>query len=335
MLVNHIVKIYLSLFLILNLVVAIQRAPFNVEIEGEGVLQERQIFKNSTLAKLSPPSFLPPPSVCSTITPNALLIKSRNLIWGLFRSKGIIGLVSQIPCEIVEILENDENESERFFTQIGSGEVPSLIENLPSEIIDRIVGIVDIALTLPSDIIEGAEAIVKDTVELFNSIEDGSIVEKLEQVPGMIVSHITSGWGDFTSGFSGAVDALTCAFVDCPITEPAGICLTTTTNRGESSTTAETDATPTFSSSSIWSWSPSPSPSPSPSWSPSPTPPSTYVPFSTTEGVATVTSTHSQTSTTLPSTQGSGEFTGLAASIQMSFKAAEASLIAALVGIIV
>lgn len=266
----------------------------------------------------------------------ALLIKSRNLIWGLFRSRNIISLLGHIPCEIVEILENDEDEADRFFTQIQSGQVPSRIENLPGEITDRIVDIVRIALTLPSDIFEGAEAIVRDTVELFNAIEDGSIVEKLQQVPGMIVSQFTSGWNDFTSGFGGAIDALTCAFVDCPTTEPAGVCGTTTTGSGGNSTTAETGATPIFSSS--WTWSPTPTPSLSPSpisrWSPSPTPTRTYVPSSSAGGVATAGSDRSQTSNALPTAQVTEAFTGLAAPMQLSLKAAEASVVAALLWII-
>ncbi|KAF7510605.1 hypothetical protein GJ744_006217 [Endocarpon pusillum] len=312
MLVNHTVMIFLPLFLILNLVAAIQRAPINV---GEGTLQERQLFRNST-----------------------------KLIWGLFRSRNIISLLGHIPCEIVQILENDENEADRFFNQIQSGEVPSLIESLPGEITDRIVDIVGIALTLPSDIFEGAEAIVSDTVEFFNAIEDGSIVERLQEVPGMIVSQFTSGWDDFTSGFGGVIDVLTCAFVHCATTEPAGVCLNTNTYSGENSTTADTGATPTFSSS--WSESPTPNPSwgptptpslsptPIPSWSPSPTPPRTYVPSSTAGEVVTAGPNRSQTPTALPTAQATEELTGLAAPMQLSLKAAEASLIAALLGII-
>lgn len=306
MLVNHIVKIFLPLFLILNLVAAVRRAPFNVEYKGEGTLQERQIFRNST-----------------------------NLIFGLFRSKNIISLVSQIPCEIIETLENDENEAERFFNEVESGQVPTLIENLPGEITGRIFDIVSIALSIPVTFIEGAQVIFEDTVEFFNAIEDGSILEKLEEFPGLIVSQITSGWGDFTSGLGDFVEIITCALGDCPTTEPAGICLTTTT------TSSETSATPTFNLTSSRSPSASPSPSPIPTstyvpntYVPNTNVPNTYVPSSTAEGVATVTPTGFQSSTALPGAQGSGELVGLATPMQLSFKAAGASLIAALVGII-
>jgi hypothetical protein len=330
MLLNHIVEVFLPLFLILDLVAAVHRAPFNVGFKAEGSLQERQLFKNSTWAKSPLPSSLLRSSVCSKIPQSSLLIKSRNLIWGLFRSRSIIGLLDQIPCEIVEILENDENEADRFFTQIKSGQVPTLIENLPSEITDRITGLVGIALTIPSDLIEGAEAIVSDTLELFNAIEDRSIVDKLENVPEMLVSQITAGWSRITSGLDGIIDVITCAFADCSTTQPAGLCLATTTDSGESSTTANSNATPTFSS----RWTSSPSPSPRPSWSPSPAPTSAYVPSSTAVGVVTIRPTRSQTSTALPSTQGTGQFTGSAAPMQLSFKATQASLIAAVVGII-
>jgi hypothetical protein len=48
MLLNHIVEVFLPLFLILDLVAAVHRAPFNVGFKAEGSLQERQLFKNST-----------------------------------------------------------------------------------------------------------------------------------------------------------------------------------------------------------------------------------------------------------------------------------------------
>lgn len=60
---------------------------------------------------------------------------------------------------------------------------------------------------------------------VFNDIETGAIVSDLEKLPGVIVSNITSAWGDFKPGleddWNAAKRAIACGFGHCPVTTTA------------------------------------------------------------------------------------------------------------------
>ena len=69
--------------------------------------------------------------------------------------------------------------------------------------------VVNIALTLPTKILGAAEAAVTDAVHLFNDIGSGAIVGDLESLPGVVVSEVTAGWGEFTAGIVDDWNAVT------------------------------------------------------------------------------------------------------------------------------
>lgn len=103
--------------------------------------------------------------------------------------------------------------------------------------------VVNIALTLPTKLYGAAEAAVTDAVKLFNDIESGAIVDDLESLPGVVVSEVTAGWGDFTAGIVDDWNAVkhgaTCFFGGCATaTATPGSC-------GPASTFTPTAGTPT------------------------------------------------------------------------------------------
>ena len=170
-----------------------------------------------------------------------LTISSSNIVRGLLRSNKILQLISSIPCDVIQILENDADEASNFLSQLESGQVPTLIENLPQEVFDAFQPLVGIFETLPSELVNAAEAAVTDAATIFNDIGTGAIVDDIEQIPGAVVSLVTEEWGDFTSalvdGWDAATDAVGCLFKDCPVsTAASGGCL----NNAASTTTGLT-----------------------------------------------------------------------------------------------
>lgn len=165
---------------------------------------------------------------------------NRRIVQGLLRSDKIAGRLSDIPCNVIQTLENDAGEAEKFVDQLKNGTVPTIIQDLPKEIIQDISDVVGIFASLPTQIVDAAEAAVTDAVNVFNDIESGAIVSDLERIPGVIVSDITNAWGDLTSGlvhdWNEATDAINCFFVGCPVA-------TTTAATGCASTQAITAQT--------------------------------------------------------------------------------------------
>ena len=149
-----------------------------------------------------------------------------NIVRGLLRSKKILDYASDTPCNIIQTLENDAGAAEQFVTQIQAGEVPTIIENLPQEVVGIFSDVVGIAVQLPTAILGAAESVVTDAVDVFNDIEDGSIVQDLENLPGVVASDVVAGWGDLTdgieAGWSEATNAIACFFGDCPQTDNGG-----------------------------------------------------------------------------------------------------------------
>ena len=96
--------------------------------------------------------------------------------------------------------------------EIQAGQVPTIIQDLPSEIVDAFGSIVNVALALPQAVWDTAENIVDGFEGVFDSIADGSIVTELPQ-------EIADAWETVTAGFVDAWDAVTadiaCFFGDC------------------------------------------------------------------------------------------------------------------------
>ena len=149
----------------------------------------------------------------------------RNIIQGLLKSEKIVRYIAIIPCDIIHKLENDVWEAETFTDQFKNGEVPTLIEDLPQEVVGAFKDMVGIFLTLLSQIVSAAEVGITDAAKIFNDIESGAIVSDIENLPGVIVSDVTSVWGDFTSGleddWNAATHAFACFIGDCPVTSDA------------------------------------------------------------------------------------------------------------------
>ena len=151
---------------------------------------------------------------------------SRTIVKGLLRSKKILDNISEIPCDVIQTLENDAEAAETFVTQLGHGEVPTIIRDLPQELIGVFTDVVGIAAQLPTAIFGAANSAVTDAAKIFDDIEDGSIVSDIEKVPGVVASDVVAGWGDLTkgleAGWADATHAIGCIFGDCPATTTQG-----------------------------------------------------------------------------------------------------------------
>lgn len=130
--------------------------------------------------------------------------------------------MANILCDTIETLESDADEAEQFVSQIQAGQVPSAITDLPQEAVSEFRDIIDVATMVIDDV---AGAAVTDVVNVFNEIEDGSIVSVVAGIPSDIIDAITNGWDDFASEVHSAWGGFTCFFEgDCSNTSSAGFC---------------------------------------------------------------------------------------------------------------
>jgi hypothetical protein len=145
----------------------------------------------------------------------------RTIVKGLLRSKNVIKILVDIPCDIILDLENDANKAKTFVTDLENGKVPELIQGLPKEALQTLKDVVGIFGTLPSEIVEKAKGRITDAAKIFDDIGSGAIVSDIEKIPGVIVSDVTRGWGDLTSGLENdwneATHGIACLFSDCPV----------------------------------------------------------------------------------------------------------------------
>lgn len=128
-------------------------------------------------------------------------------------------MAASIPCDIVNTLETNAEAAEQFVREVQAGQVPTIIENLPEEIVESFGSIINVALALPQSIWDTAVNVVDGVEGVFDSIADGSIVSELP-------AEIADAWEDVTAGFVDAWDAVTadiaCLFDDCPEPTPGG-----------------------------------------------------------------------------------------------------------------
>lgn len=143
---------------------------------------------------------------------------NRRIVQGLLRSDKIGRRLSDIPCSVIQTLETDAVEAKNFIDELENGKVPTIIKDLPEEVIKDILDVVGIFASLPTQIVDAAEAAVTNAVNVFNNIGSGAIVSDLEMIPGVIVSDITNAWGDLKSGF---VNDWNCLIAGCPATTTA------------------------------------------------------------------------------------------------------------------
>lgn len=85
---------------------------------------------------------------------------NRRIVQGLFRSQKIVRVLSDIPCDIIQTLENDAAEAKAFVDDFEQGKVPKIIENLPEEVTGAISDLIGIFLSLPTQIVDIAEAAI-------------------------------------------------------------------------------------------------------------------------------------------------------------------------------
>ena len=170
-----------------------------------------------------------------------------NIVRGFLRSDHLVNELSNIPCDIVQTLTTDADQAQQFVQQIQNGQVPTIIQDLPQEVISGISDVVSIAISLPSQILDAAESAVTEAADVFNEIENGTIVSHLEQIPGIIVSDITAGWKDLTSGlenaWNGVTSGVACFFGDCPTPTAGG---NTCPKSTAAATTNYASPTPTY-----------------------------------------------------------------------------------------
>lgn len=131
---------------------------------------------------------------------------------GLLRSQNFASVAASIPCDIVNELENNAEAAEQFVREIQAGQVPTIIADLPEEIVNAFGSIVSVALSLPQSIWNTAVNVVDGVEDVFDSIAEGSIVSELPK-------EIADEWEDVTAGFVDAWDQATadiaCFFGDC------------------------------------------------------------------------------------------------------------------------
>ena len=190
-----------------------------------------------------------PLSRCLFLNPNDTL---SNLVRGLLRSEKITRLLPEIPCDIISTLDNDADQASKFVHQLEKGRVPTLIKDLPQEVVDTFTNVYSVFKTLPSQLLDAAQATVTEAAHLFDDIESGAIVSDLEEFGDVAFSDITSEWGDLTAGLKSDWDAahhaLTCLFGNCPVsTIVSGLCqsktaATTTTSTTETGQTIYTSS---------------------------------------------------------------------------------------------
>ena len=170
-----------------------------------------------------------------------------NIVQGLLRSKkgDTLKYINDIPCDVIQSLETDADEATEFVEQLTAGQVPSIIQDLPQEAVQGLRNVINIALSLPTEILDVAEAVATDAVNVFDDIEDGSIIQDIERIPGVILSDITSGWADFTTELTDAWSDVTsdigCFFKHCThpttVNSCPGAAAATTTGYGAAATT--------------------------------------------------------------------------------------------------
>lgn len=170
----------------------------------------------------------------------------RNILQGILDSKNFLQLASEIPCDIIQTLETDASQAELFVEQIEHGEVPTIIQNLPNEIVDAFQTLVGIALELPAALLKDAKSAVDEAVHIFDDIEDGQIVSDIGQLPGEIETDVTSLWGDVTSDVVGGWNDFThgaaCFFEGGCASPTTGACLSGTTPASVAATQTPTTA---------------------------------------------------------------------------------------------
>ena len=115
------------------------------------------------------------------------------LLRGLLRSHKFLKEAGEIPCDVFQTLENDADAAKDFITQLEHSQVADLIADLPQEVVGSFNNFINIAIFLPTEILGAAESVVTDAANVFNDMEDGSIVSDLAKAPGIVISDITAG----------------------------------------------------------------------------------------------------------------------------------------------
>ena len=170
-----------------------------------------------------------------------------NLIKGVLQSGKFVRYASRIPCDTIQTLETDVDAAKEFVTDIEQGRTPLIIQDLPQEIVRAFKGLWGVIETIPSEVLDVAQAAVTDVVNVVNDIENGNtgaIVSSIEQIPGKAISDVTSDWGEITAGLEQDLDAVThffaCLSEDCSTSTyncgPASTLVATTTAVGSSIT---------------------------------------------------------------------------------------------------
>ena len=142
--------------------------------------------------------------------------------------------IVEIPCEEIKTLEDHADKAKIFVKQLEDGEVPSMIRDLPKDLANEAFqdfkAVINIALALPSEIIKNAEAAATDAANLFDDIEDGSIIQDIESLPGVVLSDVTKGWAGvpdaLTDGWGDIASDVGCLFKSCSESTPIRSCRT-------------------------------------------------------------------------------------------------------------
>lgn len=112
-----------------------------------------------------------------------------------------------MPCDIVDELENNVEAATDFVSDIQNGEVPSLIQDLPEEVIGAFQSILGTALQLPGAIWDTATDVAEGAVDIFDDLTgsgDGTIAEDLASLPEAVGEGVVDAWEGVTAGLDDA-----------------------------------------------------------------------------------------------------------------------------------
>lgn len=132
------------------------------------------------------------------------LTQTSTILDGILRADDFASLASSIPCDIIDTLETNVEAAEQFVQEIQDGKVPTIIQDLPSEIVNSVSEVVNAVVSPPETIWNTGENIVDGVEDVVDSIADGSIVSELPEA-------IADGWYAVTEGiacfFGGCAEA--------------------------------------------------------------------------------------------------------------------------------
>ena len=127
-----------------------------------------------------------------------------NILKGLLEAQDFASFAASVPCDIVNELETNVEAADQFIEEIQAGEVPTIIKDLPEEVVGAFQSILGVALQLPGAIWDTATDLVDGAEDVFDDLTgagDGSIVDDIGALPGVAATEAAELWDGVADGF--------------------------------------------------------------------------------------------------------------------------------------